>query len=277
MLDKLIEFSPAKINLFLKIINKRNDGYHNLRSGITLINLFDEVIAKKSSRFKIIYKGRFAPINNIFQDCIIERFFLEFNIPKPNYKFIITKNIPIQSGLGSASSNLAAVIRIIHKLGYENKILNYSKIGADVPFFIKNSDSLIRGIGDKIIAQNFPKYYFLLVKPVTNCSTLEMFNHIKIKNLKFNSELDIDEINEDDYGNDFESYIEEKYSEIYLLLKYLKELPNVIFTGLTGSGSCIFAAFDNKKNAEKSSVIFKDRFKDLWFKVVENNFRNLRN
>ena len=52
MQAKFNELSPAKINLFLKIISKRDDGYHNLRSGITLINLYDEVSAKKSSEFK---------------------------------------------------------------------------------------------------------------------------------------------------------------------------------------------------------------------------------
>ena len=49
------EISPAKINLFLKIIGKRDDGYHNLRSGVTLINLYDEVSAQKSSEFKVKY------------------------------------------------------------------------------------------------------------------------------------------------------------------------------------------------------------------------------
>ena len=266
------ELSPAKINLFLRIVNKRKDGYHNIRSGVTLINLFDEITAKKSSKFELIYEGKFAPVNNKFDDCIITRFFREFNIPKPDYKFTITKNIPVQSGLGSASSNLASVINIIHKLGLSYKDQNYSKIGADVPFFLKNSDSLIRGIGDKITDQKFPKYYFLLVKPFTNCLTSKMYSQVKLKNIKFNPDLDINEITEQDFGNDFEFIVEEKYNEIYLLLKYLNELPNVIFVRLTGSGSCVFAAFDSKKNAEKSSMILRDKYSELWFKVVENNF-----
>ena len=85
------ELSPAKLNLFLKIINKRNDGYHNLRSGVTLIDIFDEVIAKKDSKFSVKYIGEFSPANNKFNDCIVEKIFLKFNIPKPNYSFIIKK------------------------------------------------------------------------------------------------------------------------------------------------------------------------------------------
>ena len=104
-----------------------------------------------------------------------------------------------------------------------------------------------------------------------------MYKRVIINKINFDFNLDIDQIGELDNGNDFESIVENEYSEIANLMNYLRDLPNVIFARLTGSGSCIFAAFDNKKNAEKSSVIFKDRFKDLWFKVVENNFRNLRN
>ena len=103
------ELSPAKLNLFLKIINKREDGYHNLRSGVTLVNLCDEVTAEKNAEFKIKYIGKFAPQNNSFEDCIVEKIFSIFNLLKPNYSFTIKKNIPIQSGLGSASSNAAAV------------------------------------------------------------------------------------------------------------------------------------------------------------------------
>ena len=64
MPDKIIEKSPAKINLFLKIINKRDDGYHNIRSGITFIDLFDEITVQPHSKFKVIYTGNFAPKNN---------------------------------------------------------------------------------------------------------------------------------------------------------------------------------------------------------------------
>tara|TARA_Y100001970_G_scaffold287716_1_gene413050 strand:- start:1041 stop:1862 length:822 start_codon:yes stop_codon:yes gene_type:complete len=273
MLARLNELSPAKINLFLKIINKRKDGYHNIRSGVTLINLFDEVTAEKNSKFEVRYSGEFAPLNNKFQDCIVTKFFSDFKLDKPNYRFTIKKNIPIQSGLGSASSNLAAVIRILNKLGNHDKnFQEYVKIGADVPFFLKNSDCLMRGIGNILTNHIFPKYYFLLVKPKTNCSTSNMYKYFKIKDINFNIEDDINEITENDYGNDFESHIEKNYKEIALILNYLRNLPNVIFSRLTGSGSCIFAAFESKKNAEKSSHIFKEKFPNLWFRIVENNF-----
>ena len=268
------ELSPAKLNLFLKIINKRNNGYHNLRSGVTLINIYDEVIAKKDSKFSVKYIGEFSPTNNKFKDCIVDKIFSKLDLPKPNYCFTIKKNIPIMSGLGSASSNAAAVIRILEKLNYKDlKMKNFAQIGADVPFFVSNHDSLIREIGDVIIKQSFPKYYFLIIKPKHNCSTKEMYNQINIDKLNFDINFDTDEINEADSGNDFEIILENKFKEINNLLKFMRSLPNVIFARLTGTGSCIFAAFESKKHADDSQIIFQEKFPLLWSKVVENNFK----
>ncbi len=267
------ELSPAKINLFLKIISKRDDGYHNLRSGITLINLFDEVSAEKSSHFKVKYIGKFAPQNNIFADCIVEKIFSKFDLVKPNYIFTIKKNIPIKSGLGSASSNVAAVIRILKKINYKNiKKINYGEIGADVPFFVHNQDSLVRGIGDIIIKQIFPKYYFLLIKPKQNCSTEEMYNQVNIRDISFDPNKDTDEITEFDTGNDFELIADRKYLEISTLLKFMRGFPDLIFARLTGSGSCIYSAFDKRESAKTASLIFKERFPEHWSTLVENNF-----
>lgn len=265
------ELSPAKINLFLKIVSKRQDGYHNLRSGITLINLFDEVSAEKSSKFQVIYKGQFAPPNNKFEDCIVEKIFSTYKLIKPNYCFTIKKNIPVQSGLGSASSNAAAVIRILQKLKYkELKSINFKKVGSDVPFFIYNQDALVRGIGDITTKQIFPKYYFLLVKPIQNCSTKEMYNEIKINEINFDINYDTDEITEYDNGNDFESLADNKYIEISSLLKFMKSFPEVIFSRLTGSGSCIYSTFEKKDSAEKALLIFKQRYPEYWSIVCEN-------
>jgi len=272
-LAKFNELSPAKLNLFLKIINKREDGYHNIRSGVTLINLFDEVLAEESSEFEVRYIGKFAPQNNVFNNCIVEKIFSNFNLIKPKYCFTIKKNIPIQSGLGSASSNAAAVIRILKKLEYkEINTINLTEIGADVPLFVENQDSLVRGIGDITIKQLFPKYYFLLIKPMQNCSTEEMYNEVNINEFKFDLNFDTDEISEFDMGNDFELIAERKYPEIATLLKFMRGFSDVIFSRLTGSGSCIYSVFEKKDSAEKALKFFKERFPDHWAVVAENNF-----
>jgi len=274
MKDKLIEFAPAKINLFLKILNKRKDSYYNIRSGVTFINLFDEILFEKNTQFTIKYIGDFAPENNIYTDCIVEKLFETFSIKKPKYNIIIKKNIPVQSGLGSASSDAATIFRILEKLNIFkiNNIKDSIVLGSDLPLFLNEKDCLIRGRGDKITNTLFPKYYFLLIKPLLNCNTKKMYSLIDDKTSKFDLSKDIGKINEFDNGNDFEKILIKSNDEINQILIFLKQLKNVIFASLTGSGSCCYAAFDNRKNAVDAQNKFKYSFPNLWSFIAENNF-----
>ena len=70
---KITVQAPAKINLFLRVLEKREDGYHNIRSGITFINLFDEISIAESNRTLINYSGNFNPVSGVYKDCIIKR------------------------------------------------------------------------------------------------------------------------------------------------------------------------------------------------------------
>ena len=276
MKDRFIELAPAKINLFLKILNKRTDNYHNIRSGITFINLFDEITVEKSSFFKITYIGKFAPENNFYTDCILERLFENFRISKPRLNFIVKKNIPVQAGLGSASSNAAAMFRILEKMNiYKiNDIKDSRILGSDIPLFLNQNDCLIRGTGEKITNKVYPKYYFLLVKPNSNCSTKEIYNLIKNCDLDYNVENDYEEINEFDIGNDFEKFIIRINEEVTQILNFFKDLEYVIFSRMTGTGSCCYAAFNKKNEAENAQKIFVKKFPLLWTLITENNTIN---
>ena len=267
------EKSPAKINLFLKIINKRKDNYHNIRSGITFINLYDDIIVSENDSFKIKYIGEFAPKNHKFDDCIIEKLFKCLKILKPNFLFTINKNIPTQAGLGSASSNAAAVLRILEKLNlYKfDSIEKISKIGADIPMFINQKDCLIRETGNIVINKIFPKYYFLLVKPNANILTKKIFNSLEENDFNYKLENDNEEINDYDIGNDFEKIIRRNVEEINIILNFLRDIQNIIFYRLTGSGSCCYGAFENIDDAINAQKKFKKKFPFLWSKVVENN------
>ena len=276
MKDKFIELAPAKINLFLKIINKRTDNYHNIRSGITFINLFDQITVEKSSFFKINYIGKFAPENNFYIDCILHQLFETFQISKPRLNFIVEKNIPVQSGLGSASSNAAAMFRILEKMNiYKIKDIRDTRVlGSDIPLFLNQKDCLIRGTGEKITNKVYPKYYFLLVKPNSNCSTKEIYNLIKNRDLDYNVENDYEEINEFDIGNDFEKFIIRINEEVTQILNFFKDLEYVIFSRMTGTGSCCYAAFNKKNEAENAQKIFVKKFPLLWTLITENNTIN---
>ena len=276
MQDKVIIKAPAKINLFLRVLNKRDDGYHNIKSGITFINLFDEISIKKNNSMIIQYFGTFTPAQDSFEDCIIKKTLKFLNLDnKVNLKINIKKNIPVQAGLGSASTNAATLIKGLEKLeiikiNKDYKL--YSKLGADIPVFLYGKNALVEGIGEKVFKHEFPKYFFLLVKPETGFSTKKMYGKIS-RNLQDDNIANHNNniVNDDDHRNDFENIAINEYEEINQILKYLSNSKKCIFSQMTGSGSCCFAAYEEKEFANKAQMNFKENFPQLWSFVGENN------
>ena len=277
MLDKIIEKSPAKINLFLKIINKRDDGFHNIRTGITFIDLYDEITVQPHNKFEVIYKGKFAPKNNQFEDCIITRLFTFINEDRPKLLFTISKNFPYEAGLGSASSNVASVIKILENLELIKKknIFDYVELGSDIPFFLNQKDALVRGKGDLIANVHFPKYFFLLIRPSFKCSTKKMYDSFRTVDFNYNTDFDLEEINDQDSGNDFEKILKKNEPEFLSIINILEDFEDVVFSRLTGSGSCIYSVFEKKEHAVNAQKNFQQSFSNLWTHVSENNLINL--
>ena len=277
MPDKIIEKSPAKINLFLKIINRRDDGFHNIRSGITFIDLFDEITVQPHNKFQVIYTGNFAPKNNLFEDCIIDKLFTYIYEDKPKLLFNISKNFPYEAGLGSASSNVASVIKILENLEIIKKknIFDYVDLGSDIPIFLHQKDALVRGRGDLIANVHFPKYYFLLIRPSFKCSTKKMYDSFQPSDFDYNAEFDLEEINDQDSGNDFEKILKKNEPEFLSIINFLEDFDDVIFSRLTGSGSCIYSVFEKKEHAVYAQKKFQQSFSNLWTHLSENNLVNL--
>ena len=277
MPDKIIEKSPAKINLFLKIINRRDDGYHNIRTGITFIDLYDEITVQPHNKFEVIYTGKFAPKNNLFEDCIIDKLFTFIHEDKPKLLFTISKNFPYEAGLGSASSNVASVIKILENLELIKKknIFDYVDLGSDIPIFLNQKDALVRGRGDLIANVHFPKYYFLLIKPSFKCSTKKMYDSFQPSDFDYNTDFDLEEINDQDSGNDFEKILKKNEPEFLSIVNFLEDFDDVIFSRLTGSGSCIYSVFEKKEHAVNAQKKFQQSFSNLWTHLSENNLVNL--
>ena len=263
--------APAKINLFLRVLGKRSDGYHNIRSGIVLINLFDEMSIKESNRTFIKYYGDFKPVSGVYSDCIIKKTLEFLNLYKRvNLEIKIKKNIPVKGGLGSASTNAATLIKALKQLNIIKKInkdLDYSIIGADVPFFLFGKGySLVQGIGQNITNQITSKYFFLLIKPSISFSTKSMYQKVS---KKLNKNLFIDD---NDWGNDFEKIAVEKNQEIKNLLTFLQNSENCVFSRMTGTGSCCFGAFNELIYANKAQKEINKKYPGLWSNVVNNYF-----
>ena len=153
------------------------------------------------------------------------------------------------------------------------EINEYAQLGNDIPCFLFNKNCLVVGKGEKIFSKIFPKYYFLLVKPEFGNSTTKMYQNLNLDNdLINNTNLkDENEINENDFGNDFENIAFGINNQLKGIFQFLENLDNVIFCRMTGSGSCCFAVFEKKEQAEIANEAFKLTFPDLWSFVCENN------
>ena len=91
----------------------------------------------------------------------------------------------------------------------------------------------------------------------------------------FNSEFDLEDINDQDNGNDFEKILKKTQPEFTTIYEYLENLEGVIFTRLTGSGSCLFSVFEKQEQVETAKINFSKKFPQLWKTTSENNLLNI--
>ena len=172
--------SHAKINLGLQVLNKREDGYHNLHSLFMEIDLADELSFREASELKLGIEGADLPLdeNNLITKAyrLIQS---KVEDIQSEYSIHLKKKIPLGGGLGGGSSNAATVLITLNQLWElnltENELENMSKsLGADVPFFIKGGIQLIEGIGDMlspIDPSPIKDFQFVLVVPPIHIST----------------------------------------------------------------------------------------------------------
>jgi len=180
---KLILPSPAKVNLSLWIKGKRPDGYHEIITVMHTINLFDVISFQPSGKLELYIKGnKTLPIgrdNLVIKAC---RLFKEKTGINPKVSINLTKRIPVGAGLGGGSSNAATTLKGLNliygkPLSDEELYKIASKLGSDVPFFLKGGLAIAYGRGEKL--RHYPPAGFdiLLVFPGFFCSTAEVYQN----------------------------------------------------------------------------------------------------
>ncbi len=248
----------GKINFGIRIINKRKDGYHNLEMIMTKIDLYDDLYFKKSKKIEVICDGVNQNDNLVYKVALYLK--EKYNV-KSGVKIIVKKRIPIQAGLGGGSSDAATTIRALNKIWRLNlsdrTIFRISNMfGSDVPFFISTEAGFVYGKGDNIdnfkIKKTMP---MLLVKPEFGFSTKSVFNKVKQYSRRGTLEVlkrelilgnTISACKE--MVNDLEKalLLEEKFKEIELIKEQMYKLGSIKAL-MSGSGSSVFAVFENKK------------------------------
>ena len=255
--------SPAKINLFLNIIGKRKDGYHEIQTYFQLINLFDEIHISEISNSGVIFKSNNENINPNDNLCITAANLLSKKIGRNSIKGIeidLQKNIPIGAGLGGGSSNAASVLLGLNKLWECNlskkDLISIGKeLGADVPVFINGSSAYAKGIGSEIEDFYVQAKFFLLVYPLINVSTNEMYKKFSIGDCI--TDINLDNMHENIGFNSFEAILCEEYPEINSTLSLMRKHNNGY---VSGSGSCLYSIFDKEEDARNARELFPSEY-----------------
>ena len=175
--------SPAKINLFLHINSKRDDGYHNLQTIFQLLDFYDEInfSVREDGEINRTLGNEDIPLAN---DLMIKsaKKLQKLSGVNLGVDIRIIKKIPSGGGLGGGSSNAATALMALNQLwGLElskQQLIAIGKgIGADVPVFIDGQSSWAEGIGEILYPLNLPKYFYLVVAINKHVSTQEIFSH----------------------------------------------------------------------------------------------------
>ena len=259
--------SPAKLNLFLKIINKKNDGYHNLQSIFQLINLQDDIYIKIRYQDSQINVSNSSLLIKPENDLAFKAAHLMLSNQKLGADIFINKEIPIGAGLGGGSSNAATVMMAINKLAKLNiskadLIKSSLKLGADIPFFINGKNSWVEGVGEILYDIKIPDFSYILVVPNLSINTKTIFNGFELTNsvipLKIASSYKA--ADHDLIENDLQDTVIRKYKKMTALLDWMKTFGNA---KMSGSGSSIFIRAKNlnmatsiKKNLPSNTNFF---------------------
>ena len=270
--------APAKINLFLKIVGKRQNGFHELQSVFQLIDLYDEIFIKVREDGQINFINESKKINK-HDDLGLKAAKLILHEKKLGVDIYLKKNIPIGAGLGGGSSDAATILMGINnlcdlKLSKKELMGIGLKLGADVPFFVFGENAWVEGIGESIRKIIIPESNYYICYPNFPISTESVFKSFKLTKdpitMKITSYFS-DKL--EGLNNDLEQTITEKYVKMKELLDWMN---NFGCAKISGTGSSVFVKIkdinqiqflDEKKPIDTASFIVKGLSEHPYYKV----------
>ena len=276
--------SYCKINLSLKVLQKLNNGYHNIISIVTFCDLYDVISISriKNLKDKISFSGRFAKGINKKSNTITKVLNLLRSIKlleNQTFKINVRKNIPHGSGLGGGSSNAADLLNYFNlkmklKLS-ENRIKKLARqIGFDVPINLEKRNTFLTGKKDELLrfSQKFA-LNLLIVYPNLICSSKKIY--ARNRKINFSKPQSIPYIKNNkrlinllkNEKNDLEKTVIKIHPKVKKIIDYIKSQKGCHFSRITGSGSACIGIFSNMKNAICAQKLIKLKYPKYWCAV----------
>ena len=245
--------SPAKLNLFLHILDRREDGYHNLQTLFQLLDYGDQLSfsINKQPEINVIsdLKDVKPQDNLVFKAA---RALQQATNCSWGCEIQLAKKIPMGAGLGGGSSNAATTLVGLNSLWQCNLSHDQlaeigSDLGADIPVFVKGLSAFAEGIGDKLTPISLNPIWYLVVTPKIKVSTKQIFCHSELT--RNAPAIKIRALSEELYRNDCQSVVETLYPEVKQVSDWLKRYGNPL---MTGTGASVYCRFDSQQEAKKA-------------------------
>jgi 4-diphosphocytidyl-2-C-methyl-D-erythritol kinase len=270
LMPRLKLTAPAKINLFLHINHRRQDGYHELQTFFQLLDFGDELTFDKLQDYsgdKLVWlESSLAGVpDSANLICKASEALVKFAYDQEYsnslfpVKINLTKRLPMGGGLGGGSSDAATTLLALNylwKLNISNQQLAElgTGLGADVAVFVRGHSAYAEGIGELLQPRQIPERWYLVIHPNCHVSTAEVFNHKELTRdtpkSKIAPALEGDPgdlaMGRTNADNDCQAVVCKLYPEISEAMIWLNQFSPA---RLTGTGACIFTCFTEKERA----------------------------
>ncbi|VVE06028.1 4-(cytidine 5'-diphospho)-2-C-methyl-D-erythritol kinase [Pandoraea soli] len=263
--------APAKLNLFLHIVGRRPNGYHELQTVFQLIDWADTLHFARRDDGRIVHTN---PLPGVPPETDLTvraaRLLQQHCGVRFGVEIAIEKRLPAGGGIGGGSSDAATTLLALNRMWQldlprsELQALAL-RLGADVPFFVFGRNAFAEGLGEELHAVDLPHRYFLVVNPRVHVATDKIFRDplltrdSKIVTMAFFLEhtsknvLGPDEI----FRNDMQAAVIREYAEVAAVIDWFRTFTTA---RMTGSGASVFAAFDTKAEAEAAYQRLPERW-----------------
>ena len=245
--------SPAKLNLFLHIVGRRDNGYHELQSIFQLIDLYDWISFEAIEENQVQIEG-VAEVK-LEQNLIYRAAqYLPPHAKTPcGLKISVEKNIPMGAGLGGGSSNAATTLIVLNQLWQcglnDEQLAAYGvQLGADVPIFIFGQNAWAEGVGEHLSFIDLAQKQFIVLKPDCFISTQLLFSQKTLTRDTKPTTFCAYQLEPSLFGNNFEPLARQLYPEVEEAMQYLDQFGQA---KLTGTGACVFTEVIQEMNVKQ--------------------------